>query len=123
MLEKTKIVAHCLLIEAGGELVLVDTGFGLGDCSNPGRLGRPFRALVAPVCEERESAIRQVEALGHDPGDVRHIVTTHLDLDHAGGIGDFPEAQVHVFAAELAAARSPSLTERTRYKTVRLTAS
>src|SRR5262249_51398035 len=35
LLETTKIVAHCLLIEAGGELILVDTGFGLGDCSNP----------------------------------------------------------------------------------------
>jgi glyoxylase-like metal-dependent hydrolase (beta-lactamase superfamily II) len=108
------MVAHCLLIEAGGELVLVDTGFGLGDCSNPKRLGW-FGAVAAPVCEEKESAIRQIEALGHDPADVRHIVTTHLDCDHAGGIGDFPEAQVHVFAAELAAARSPSLTERIRY--------
>jgi glyoxylase-like metal-dependent hydrolase (beta-lactamase superfamily II) len=115
LLEATKIVAHCLLVEAGDELVLVDTGFGLGDCSDPGRLGQPFRALVRPICEERESAIRQVEELGHDPGDVRHIVTTHLDLDHAGGIGDFPDAQVHVHTTELAAARSPSLRERSRY--------
>jgi glyoxylase-like metal-dependent hydrolase (beta-lactamase superfamily II) len=115
LLEPTKVVAHCLLIEAGGELVLVDTGFGLGDCSDPNRLGRPFRAMSAPICEERESAIRQIEALGHDPADVRHILTTHLDLDHAGGIADFPEAQIHVFAAELAAARSPSLRERARY--------
>jgi len=109
------MVAHCLLIEAGGELILLDTGFGLGDCADPGRLGLPFRALAAPICDESESAIRQIEALGHDPADVRHIVTTHLDLDHAGGIGDFPDAQIHVFAAELAAARSPSLAERTRY--------
>src|SRR5882724_5372265 len=115
LLETTKIVAHCLLIEAGGELILVDTGLGLGDCSNPKRLGQPFRTLVAPACKEKESAIRQVEALGRDPADVRHIVTTHLDLDHAGGLGDFPEAQVHVFAAELAAARSPALMERARY--------
>jgi glyoxylase-like metal-dependent hydrolase (beta-lactamase superfamily II) len=115
LLEQSKIVAHCLLIEASGELVLVDTGYGLGDCSNPKRLGQPFRALVAPICEESESAIRQIEALGHDPGDVRHIVTTHLDLDHAGGIGDFPDAQIHVFASELATAKSPPLMERTRY--------
>jgi glyoxylase-like metal-dependent hydrolase (beta-lactamase superfamily II) len=115
LLEKTKIVAHCLLIEAGGELILVDTGFGLGDCSDPKRLGRPFRALVAPICDESETAIRQIEALGHDPADIRHIVATHLDSDHAGGIGDFPDAQIHVLAAELAAAKSPPLLERTRY--------
>ena len=115
LLEPTKIVAHCLLIEAGDELVLVDTGYGLGDCSSPRRLGQPFRTFVRPVCDERESAIRQIEALGHDPADVKHIVNTHLDPDHAGGIGDFPEAQVHIHAAELAAAQSPSLKERARY--------
>jgi glyoxylase-like metal-dependent hydrolase (beta-lactamase superfamily II) len=114
-LEEYPIVAHCLLVEAGGELVLVDTGYGLGDCADPNRLGRPFRALVAPRLRERETAVRQVESLGHDPSDVRHIVLTHLDLDHAGGLGDFPDAQVHVFAAELAAARNPSLRERARY--------
>ena len=59
--------------------------------------------------------MRQLEGLGHDPADVRHIITTHLDLDHAGGIGDFPEAQIHLFASELAEARSPGLLERARY--------
>jgi glyoxylase-like metal-dependent hydrolase (beta-lactamase superfamily II) len=115
LLETTKIVAHCLLIEAGGELVLVDTGFGTADCADPRRLGMVFRAAVAPRCREPETAIRQVEALGLDPKDVRHIVTTHLDLDHAGGLGDFPDAQVHVFGTELAAAQAPPLRERTRY--------
>ncbi len=115
LLETTKVVAHCLLIEANDGLVLVDTGFGLGDCSDPRRLGRPFRALVAPTCDAAETAVRQIEALGHDPADVRHILATHLDVDHAGGIGDFPDAQIHVFGAELAAARSPSLMERSRY--------
>jgi glyoxylase-like metal-dependent hydrolase (beta-lactamase superfamily II) len=115
LLEKTKIVAHCLLIDAGGELVLIDTGFGLGDCTNPKQLGQPFRGLVAPACDASETAIRQITAFGHDPRDVRHIVTTHLDLDHVGGIADFPDAQIHVFAAELAAAQSPPLRERTRY--------
>lgn len=50
------------------------------------------------------AAIRQVAALGFDPRDVRHIVQTHLDLDHVGGLSDFPWAAVHVHEAELAAA-------------------
>ena len=108
-------MCHCLLIEAGGSLVLVDTGFGTGDAADPKRLGQPFRALVRPRCELGEAAIRQIEGLGLDPGDVRQIVTTHLDLDHAGGLGDFPDAEVHVFAPELAAAKAPPLLERTRY--------
>ena len=28
--------------------------------------------------------------------DVRHILVTHLDFDHAGGLPDFPDAVVHV---------------------------
>ena len=37
------IVCHCLLIEAGNSLVLVDTGFGLGDVARPRRLSAFFR--------------------------------------------------------------------------------
>jgi glyoxylase-like metal-dependent hydrolase (beta-lactamase superfamily II) len=114
-LERTKVVAHCLLIEAGGEHVLVDTGFGTADCADRRRLGMRFNALVNPACDQDETAIRRIEALGIDPGTVRHVVTTHLDLDHAGGLGDFPDAQVHVLGAELAAAERPPLKERARY--------
>jgi glyoxylase-like metal-dependent hydrolase (beta-lactamase superfamily II) len=115
LLEPTRLVAHCLLIEAGDGLVLVDTGIGTGDVADPTRLGQPFRALVRPRCLLEETAVKQVQALGLDPADVRDVLVTHLDLDHAGGLGDFPAARVHVFGAELAAARSPSLRDRARY--------
>jgi glyoxylase-like metal-dependent hydrolase (beta-lactamase superfamily II) len=112
------IVAHCLLIEAGDELILVDTGFGTGDCADRKRIGWVFDNIVAPKCAMEETAVRQIEGLGLDPKDVRHIVTTHLDSDHAGGLGDFPDAQVHVMGAELEAANSPPLLERSRYAPV-----
>ena len=35
----------------------------------------------------------QVEALGFRREDVRHLVLTHLDFDHAGGLPDFPEGE------------------------------
>jgi glyoxylase-like metal-dependent hydrolase (beta-lactamase superfamily II) len=115
LLGEARLVAHCLLIEADDGLVLVDTGFGTGDVSDPGRLGRPFGAVVRPKLDVTETAVRQVKALGFDPADVRHILITHLDLDHAGGLGDFPDADVHVFAPELAAATSPTRREAARY--------
>ena len=115
LLETTRLVAHCLLIESGDGLVLVDTGYGTGDVADPKRLGQPFRALIRPRCELAETAVRQIQGLGLDPAAVRDVVVTHLDLDHAGGLGDFADARVHVFAAELAAAKSPPLRERTRY--------
>ncbi|GAA4688017.1 MBL fold metallo-hydrolase [Nocardioides nanhaiensis] len=110
-----RFVAHVLLVERAQGLLLVDTGFGTGDLAQPRRLGAPFRAFMRPALDAAETALAQVRALGHRPEDVTDIALTHLDLDHVGGIGDFPQARVHVHATELAAARSPKISERMRY--------
>lgn len=106
------VVNHCLLTETDSDgLVLVETGLGLADIRNPdATLGAEWVARSEPTLDEEETAIRQVERLGHSPGDVRHIILTHLDVDHCGGLPDFPDAQVHVLAAEIdaAVAEAPS---------------
>ena len=114
-LSPSRIVAHCLLVERAGGLLLVDSGFGTGDIADPGRLGAPFRLAVRPALDPAETAVARVRALGHDPADVTDIVLTHLDLDHAGGLADFPRATVHVYAGELDAAQHPTVRERARY--------
>jgi len=93
------LVARCLLIEAGDGLVLLDTGYGHGDIADPKRLG-PARHLLGAKLDPAETAAAQVAALGHDVADVRHVLVTHLDLDHAGGLGDFPNATVHLHRRE-----------------------
>lgn len=112
-----RLVCHVLLVEAADGLVLVDTGFGLQDIAEPGpRLG-PTRHLIRPVLDPDETAARQVRALGHRPQDVRHIIITHFDLDHIGGLADFPDAQVHVTADEAdGAVHHPSRRERLRFR-------
>jgi glyoxylase-like metal-dependent hydrolase (beta-lactamase superfamily II) len=111
-----KVVCHCLLVETADSLVLVDTGMGLDDLRAPyRRLGVPFTAAFRPSRDRSEAAVERVRALGFQPSDVRHIVCTHLDLDHAGGLPDFPQAQVHAFAPEYEAAVHPSLRDRPRY--------
>ena len=109
------MVAHCLLVERPEGLLLVDTGYGSDDVADPRRLGLPFKALVRPALDLAETAAAQIRALGLDPADVSDIVLTHLDLDHVGGIGDFPRARVHVHTTELHAATHPTLRERGRY--------
>ena len=112
------MVCHCLLLETRAGLVLVDTGIGSEDITDPSRLGKPFVKLLRPTLDFRETALAQVQALGFHAHDVRHIVVTHLDLDHAGGLPDFPKAQVHVHLAEHEAAMAPRLRERARYRSV-----
>jgi glyoxylase-like metal-dependent hydrolase (beta-lactamase superfamily II) len=117
------LCCHCLLIEGDDRLILVDTGLGVEDVNEPRRLGHLFNLTMRPRLEVAETALRQVVDLGYRPSDVRHIVPTHLDLDHAGGISDFPGAAVHIYADELRAASSrPSLIERSRYRAVQISA-
>jgi glyoxylase-like metal-dependent hydrolase (beta-lactamase superfamily II) len=109
------IVCHVLLIETDNGLVLVDSGYGLADCADHSRIG-PGRHLFRPRFDPDETAARQVERFGFRRNEVRHIVTTHFDIDHIGGLADFPDAQIHVTAAEVAGAvTSPSFRERIRF--------
>ncbi|WP_068064066.1 MBL fold metallo-hydrolase [Nocardia xishanensis] len=111
------MVDHCLLIETDTGLVLVDTGYGLDCVRDPARMMGPARFSLGAKLLERETAVRQIEGLGYDPADVRDIVLTHLDLDHAGGLADFPDATVHVHGPELRAANSAKgLFDRLRYQ-------
>ncbi len=49
----------------------------------------------------------QLRALGYRPRDVRHVVLSHLHLDHAGGMKLFPQARFYAQAHELAHAIWP----------------
>ena len=118
--ERGVMPAHCLIVETDRHgLVVVDTGFGEADVADPsGRLGALFATLVGAFPKRATTLLGHLARLGLDPNDVRHVVVTHLDLDHAGGLQDFPKATVHVHANEKNAALHPTFRERERYRAV-----
>jgi glyoxylase-like metal-dependent hydrolase (beta-lactamase superfamily II) len=112
-----RIVCHVLLVETDNGLVLVDAGHGSHDCDDPARRLGPTRFIFRPALDRKETAASQVEQLGFNRNDVRHIVITHFDMDHIGGISDFPDAQIHVTSAEaFGAMRPPTLGEKIRFR-------
>lgn len=115
---RDRIVCHCLLIETERSLVLVDTGLGRAALSDPRSLfGSVDLWMSRPLLDPDEPAIQQIARLGYKSADVRDIILTHLDSDHAGGLADFPHARVHVHTPEHRAAMSPATgLERFRYR-------
>ena len=100
-------IVYCLLVETSSGLVLVDTGFGSRDYSVPSLKMRFFLRYMGVPCNLEETAIFQVKALGYDVRDVREIIQTHLHIDHAGGLGDFPWANIHIYKREYLAGMNP----------------
>ena len=79
-----------------GEVILVDTGY---DHAEAATRDRPIR----------QDPVATLAPLGLRPEDIRHVIVTHLHYDHAGGLHLFPNATLHMQAAEMAYATGPCM--------------
>lgn len=100
-------VTHCVLVETGEGLLLIDTGMGRHDCLAPTPFMRWMIAIAGFPRDPSETAYAQVQRLGYSPEDVRHIALTHFHFDHAGGLPDFTWARVHLYTIEYEAVTQP----------------
>lgn len=115
LFEPGHLVCHCLLVETDQGLVLIDTGLGLQALQSR-QIAPVIDWFSPPTYAPEETALAQIRQLGFEPEDVKHLILTHLDLDHASGIPDFPEARIHLHRFEYQSRRSPrSWLERLRY--------
>jgi glyoxylase-like metal-dependent hydrolase (beta-lactamase superfamily II) len=91
-----------------------------GGISDFPHAGPGYQIFLGPTLDPQQTAVRQIEALGFSTKDVTDLLLTHLDLDHAGGISDFPHANVHVMATEYEAAQSsqPHILQSQRYRPI-----
>jgi len=100
-------IVYCLLVETSTGPVLIDTGFGTQDYINPSRKMRFFLHWMGVPFNRKEIAVYQVQALGFKPEDVQNIILTHMHVDHAGGLVDFPWANIHIYETEFQAIHKP----------------
>ncbi|MBE9636245.1 N-acyl homoserine lactonase family protein [Salipiger mangrovisoli] len=82
------------------EVVLVDTGY---EADEGARRDRPI------LLDPRE-ALRPLNIRAEDVG---RVIVTHLHYDHAGGLHLFPNATLHMQAAEMAYATGPCMCHAT----------
>ncbi len=94
--------AFCYILEHPDGHIAIDTGM-----TSKARTPRPVRRFIpTPVATEQDEVGPQMRAVGLDPDDVRLVIVTHLDWDHVGGVGHFPNAEVLVHRPEFEFART-----------------
>ena len=80
---------------------LVDTGLHGSVAAKPREnLGRAVSWAARPRLEPGDDVPSQLRARGVDPREIRLVVMTHLHLDHASGMAEFPGATFVVSEAE-----------------------
>ncbi|ABG33259.1 MBL fold hydrolase [Roseobacter denitrificans] len=84
------------LLRRGNEVILVDTGYDQTEAQNRDR----------PIRMDPADALRP---LGILPEQIDHVIVTHLHYDHAGGLHLFPNAKLHMQAADMAYATGPCM--------------
>jgi N-acyl homoserine lactone hydrolase len=86
-----ELVVPSFLVEHDEGLVLVDTGLAPEAADDPvgtyGEIGEKVRMTPAQRLD------RQLGAIGVDPGDVTHVVLSHVHFDHTGGLRHVPHAR------------------------------
>ncbi len=84
------------VLKRGDDVILVDTGYDQAEATRRDR----------PILREPAEAL---QGIGLKPEDITTLIVTHLHYDHAGGFAQFPNATIHLQAAEMAYATGPCM--------------
>ena len=88
---------------------VVDTGLHASIAASPvENLGRLVTRILSPEVEPGKDLLAQLRARGVDPKSIPLVVMTHLHVDHASGMSEFPGATFVITEAEWTAATSDS---------------
>lgn len=99
--KKFDVPVPFFLIEHPDGYVLFDTGNAYEVVNNKQEHWGDVIAAYDPVMTEDEWVVNAVKKVGVEPEDIKYVVLSHLHLDHAGGVGHFPNAKYIVQRDEL----------------------
>lgn len=88
------------VLKSADEVIVVDCGYVDEEAKRRGR----------PIYLEPAQAL---QGMGIRAEDVTTLIITHLHYDHAGGLEQFPNATIHLQAAEMAFATGPCMCQET----------
>lgn len=118
--EEYTIKCPFYLIDHPEGTVLFDTGVSYEMQEDPESYGTYGAAHLSDFVDaiemtEDQKPVNQLEDLGYSPSDIDYVIMSHLHVDHAGGISDFPEAEFIIHKDELQYAWWPDPAQRLFY--------
>lgn len=115
LLEPFDVPVPFFLIEHPNGYVLYDTGNALEVAQDKVKHWGDIVAAYDPVMSEDQWVVNQIKKVGVQPEDIKYVILSHLHLDHAGGVGQFPNAKYIVQRQELHYAYVPDFFMRGAY--------
>jgi len=103
------------LIQHNDKNILFDTGNALEASRNPKKHWGDVIEAYFPVMDESQYVVNQLKTLGVEPEDIDYVILSHLHLDHAGGVGAFPNAQYITHQKEVQWAFNADCTQKNAY--------
>jgi glyoxylase-like metal-dependent hydrolase (beta-lactamase superfamily II) len=103
-----RVAVGMFVIEHPKGLVLVDTGNHPRVAEDATAYwGKDVAAAIQPEMAPDEAVDKHLIRLGYKLEEIKHVILTHMHLDHAGGMSLFPHATFYIQKDELAAAMWP----------------
>ncbi len=104
------------LIQHPNGNVLYDTGMNIGVAQDKIKhWSEAVCSVYDPDMKEEDFCVNQLKKMGIEPEDINYVIQSHLHLDHAGGVGYFPNARYIVQSQELRWAFAPMFFQKGAY--------
>lgn len=113
--EPFEVPVPFFLIKHSKGNVLFDLGNAKECAIDPDKHWGDVTKAYFPAMTKEQYVVNQLAKLGVEPEDINYVVLSHLHLDHAGGVGDFPNATYIVQKEEYKWAYTPEFYQKGAY--------